>query len=132
MLALVAPSSMTAEQQTMWLAAAVDALEDIRAEEVAVVSAEIRRSATRHNQIVPAIAEKVAGLRKRRQHDREMAAYREDLASRPPPPPPEEKPYKPLTADEIERMPKWLRDTGLRVGFLRRDGNRIVDVAAEG
>lgn len=66
MLALVAPTSMSADQQTFWLASAVDALEDIRASEVAAVSAEIRRSVTRHNQIIPEIAKLVGERRKRK------------------------------------------------------------------
>lgn len=66
MLTLVAPSSMTADQQTLWLASAVDALDGIRASEVQKVSAEIRRSITRHNQLVPAVCEAVAELRKER------------------------------------------------------------------
>lgn len=127
MLALVAPSSMTSEQQEIWLRAAVDALEDIRGDEVAKVSAEIRRSITRHNQIVPAIAEKVAELRKQRAKEREMQAYRERAAQFPEPLPIERKPQTPMTADEIRRLPKWLRDTGLRVGFLKRVGDKIVD-----
>lgn len=64
-LKLVAPASMAAEHQTVWLHAAVDALQDIRANEVADVSAEIRRTATRPAQIVPMIAELVAKKRSR-------------------------------------------------------------------
>jgi hypothetical protein len=56
---------MGAEQQTVWLHAAVDALEDIRASEVAAVSAELRRTVTRPAQIVPEIARLVAERRKR-------------------------------------------------------------------
>lgn len=123
MLALVAPSSMTSEQQELWLRAAVDALQDIRADEVAHVSAEVRRAVTRHNQIVPEIARLVSVRRAQRSNDAR-------IASLPPmrePPPRQFGP--PLTAQEISRMPKWLRDLGLRVGFLRRDGDRIVDAA---
>jgi hypothetical protein len=65
MLTLVAPSSMTVDQQTLWLASAVDALHDVRAKEVSDVSAEVRRSVTRHNQIVPEIAKLVAAKRSR-------------------------------------------------------------------
>jgi hypothetical protein len=63
-LGLVAPVSMSADQQTLWLASAVDALEGIRASEVEVVSAEIRRSVTRTSQIVPEIARLVADRRR--------------------------------------------------------------------
>lgn len=63
MLGLVAPSSMTVDQQTLWLASAVDALEGIRASEVAAISAQVRRSVKRHNDIVPEIAKLVAERR---------------------------------------------------------------------
>jgi hypothetical protein len=64
-LKLVAASSMNAEQQTVWLHAAVEALEGIRASEVAAVSAEVRRSVTRPAQIVHEIAKLVAERRSR-------------------------------------------------------------------
>ena len=51
--------------QIAWLCSAVDALEDIRASEVAAISAELRRTITRHNQIVPEIAKLVAQKRSR-------------------------------------------------------------------
>lgn len=65
MLSLVAPVTMTAEQQTMWLASAVDALRDIRAHEVVEVSLEVRRTVTRPSQIIPEIAKLVAEKRAR-------------------------------------------------------------------
>jgi hypothetical protein len=120
MLALVAPSSMTLEQQEIWLCAAVDALQDIRPAEVAEISAEVRRSVTRHNQIVPAITDRVAELRKRRSEAKTRAAL-PPLA-----PQPERAPPPPLTQAEVDRMPKWIKDMGLRVGFLKREGGRIV------
>ena len=108
MLVLVAPTSMTAEQQELWLRAAVDALEDIRANEVAEVSAQIRRSITRPNQIVPAIAEKVAEKRALSSRRYEEQCYRpwepQVMPSRPQPP---------LTQAEIQRMPRWLQEVGL-------------------
>jgi hypothetical protein len=55
-LKLVAPISMSADAQMVWLQAAVDALEGIHAHEVAAISAELRRSVTRPSQIVPEIA----------------------------------------------------------------------------
>jgi hypothetical protein len=64
-LKLVAPITMSADAQVVWLQAAVDALEDIRAEEVAVISAELRRTVTRPSQIVPEIAKLVAEHRRR-------------------------------------------------------------------
>ena len=119
MLALVAPSTMTAEQQTLWLAAAVDSLQDIRPEEIAKVSAEVRRSVQRHNQVVPKIAELVA-------RDRASRANR-ITAPNVYPPEPKRLPEPPLGADEIAKMPRWLQDMGLRVGFLTHRDGRIVD-----
>jgi hypothetical protein len=71
MLGLVAPVTMSADQQTLWLASAADALRDIRAIEVAEISAEVRRSVTRHSQIVPEIARLVAERRAKRAKVRE-------------------------------------------------------------
>jgi hypothetical protein len=65
MLALVAPISMTTEQQELWLRAAADSLDDIRGAEVNAISAEVRRSVTRPSQIVPEIARLVDEKRKR-------------------------------------------------------------------
>lgn len=56
---------MDPEAQLSFVASAVDALEGIRADEVAAVSAEVRRKITRHMQIVPTIADLVAEHRKR-------------------------------------------------------------------
>lgn len=64
-LALVAPITMTTEQQELWLRAAADALQDIRGDEIAAVITEVRRTVTRPSQIVPEIARLVADRRKR-------------------------------------------------------------------
>lgn len=64
-LKLVAPVSMDDHAQVAWITSAVDALDGIQPSEVAAISAEIRRSVTRHNQIVPEIARLVAERRKR-------------------------------------------------------------------
>lgn len=125
MLALVAPTSMSTEQQEIWLRAAIDALEDIRADEVRSVSAEIRRSVTRPAQIVPAIAEKVAAKRA------SVAKSQRDQA---PSQPWEPQTFQcrnvpPLTADEIEKMPGWLRETGLRIGFLKWSDGQLIDAS---
>lgn len=75
MLGLVAPVTMSADQMTIWLASAVDALNDIRADEVQAVSLEVRRSVTRPSQIVPEIArlvwERRAARRRIEKLDRE-------------------------------------------------------------
>jgi hypothetical protein len=112
---------MTADQQTNWLASAVDALTDIRPGEVQEVSHEVRRKVTRHMQIIPAIADAVAELRKRKA---ESARY---ANSKPLPPPPERVDRGPLSPDEISRMPSWLKQMGMRVGFLEKRGGQLVD-----
>lgn len=65
LLALVAPTSMTAEQQETWLRAAMSSLNEIRPDEIKSVSVEVARSVTRPSQIVPEIAKLVAEKRKR-------------------------------------------------------------------
>lgn len=64
-LKLVAPITMSADAQMVWLQAAVDALEGIRADEVRTISAELRRTVTRPSQIVPEIARLVDEKRRR-------------------------------------------------------------------
>jgi len=66
MLGLVAPVTMSADQQAIWITCAIDALQGIHASEVAAVSMEVRRSVTRPSQIVPEIAKLVAVKRERR------------------------------------------------------------------
>lgn len=63
-LTLVAPTSMTTEQQELWLRAAIDALQGIRAGEVRSIILELQRSVSRPNQIVPEISRLVAEKRK--------------------------------------------------------------------
>ena len=79
MLSLVAPVTMSADQQTLWLASAVDSLQGIGVGEVEMVSLEVRRSVTRPSQIVPEIAKLVAEKRSRWSRIREMSdpPYRE-------------------------------------------------------
>lgn len=73
MLGLVAPITMSADQCTVWLASAEDALKDIRVSEVAEVSMEVRRTVTRPSQIVPEIAKLVAEKRARESRIREAS-----------------------------------------------------------
>lgn len=122
MLALVAPISMSVEQQELWLRAAIDALEDIRANEVSVISAEIRRSVTRPSQIVPAIAEKVAELRARR--IRQAAPVLKLVEEVPQPPPP------PLSETEIKNLSRDLVSMGLKCGALEYRAGKLIDTAA--
>ena len=126
MLALVIPTSMNSEQQELWLRAAVDALEDISPREVQMVSAEVRRTVTRPPQIVPEIARLVAERRTKAQQERDFRAKMENYPPAPPEKPKE--PQPPMTAQEIARMPKWIRDIGIRVGFLAYRDGKLVDV----
>jgi len=116
MLALVAPASMSADQQEMWLRAAADALRDIRTEEIRTVSTEVRRSVQHHNQIVPAIADKVAELRKRRaEQDRQR---REDAGARLPR-------RKPHIADRRDRHNFTASDWAELNEYLERMGSPV-------
>jgi hypothetical protein len=85
MLGLVAPVTMSADQCTVWLASAEDALKGIRANEVTAVSMEVRRTVTRPSQIVPEIAKLVAERRSEQSRLDRLRA--EDEASRLLPPP---------------------------------------------
>lgn len=123
MLTLVAPSSMTADQQTLWLASAVDALTDIRADEVRAVSSEVRRAVTRHNQIVPEIAKLVA---ERRAHQRKMREYEQEAL----PAPPVKKHIadrdrSKFTAADWTELNEYLERMGARARY-RPDGSRYL------
>ncbi len=118
MLKLVAPISMSPEAQAVWIVAAADALEDIRAAEVSAVSAEVRRSVTRPSQIVPEIAKLVAERRAK------ASARIQPLPVQFTPPP---RPNPPLTIAEIEAMLPHVRQMGLNSGFLKYDGGRLVE-----
>lgn len=83
-LSLVVPVTMTADQQALWIASAVDALSDIRASEVEEVSCEVRRSITRHQQIVPEIAKLVAEHRSQRSKAQAQLAEDRAMAALPP------------------------------------------------
>jgi hypothetical protein len=155
-LKLVAPITMSADAQMVWLQAAVDALEDIRADEVSAISAELRRTVTRPSQIVPEIAKLVAQKRSRSERttavpspyfaEREITARADEMraAAR------KDKrklsdafewerqarvdaglwvaPYpKPLTRAEIDNMPAHIRQMGLNSGFLEYRGGEVVE-----
>lgn len=81
MFSLVAPVTMSADQTTAWLASAVDALQGIRASEVAEVSFEVRRSVTRPSQIVPEISKLVG---ERRKHERFIREHEQKALPGPP------------------------------------------------
>lgn len=71
---------MTADQQTLWLASAVEALGDIWASEVADVSVAVRRNVTRHSKIVAEVARLV---NEQRAHKAKMRRLEEDYAPQP-------------------------------------------------
>lgn len=120
MLALVAPITMTVEQQELWLRAAADALEGIRTDEVEHVSAEVRRSVTRPSQIVPEISKLVA-------ENRARASRMRAIPSTPLPMPAPRLPAPPMTEEEIARLPKWLKGIGLRSGLLVEHDGKLVE-----
>jgi hypothetical protein len=130
MLALVAPSSMTADQQEMWLCAAVDALQGIYASEVREVSAEVRRSVIRHNQIIPEIAKLVAEKRARSlriselEHDlRTAKAIRVPVMDRR---------GKPMSEEDTAELNQILENMGATARY-RPDGSRyLIDSSSTG
>lgn len=157
-LKLVAPSNMGAEQQTVWLHAAVDALEDIRADEVRAISAELRRKVTRPAQIVPEIANLVSFKRSRSHtssqpvspYSTEMQIARDAEEMRGKAGHDRSKlsdawewerqaridaglhvrPYpKPLTASELADMPAHIRQLGLNCAFLVKRDGKITEAA---
>jgi hypothetical protein len=156
-LKLVAPITMSADAQMVWLQAAVDALDGIRAEEVHAVSAELRRSVTRPSQIVPEISKLVAEKRARANRSEapaspyaaEMAINAESQKRRAVVSAKDKRalsdiwererqarmdaglhagPYpKPLARGEIEAMPAHIRQMGFAHGFLTMRGGEIVE-----
>jgi hypothetical protein len=153
-LALVAPISMTTEQQELWLRAAVDALDGIRGNEVNAISAELRRSVTRHNQIVPEIAKLVSEKRARTSQSHGAPPSREweinqEAANRRASAKSQAEindcwewerqaridaglhvePYpKPLRRDELDRMPEHIRKLGLNCGFLEYRNGQVIEI----
>jgi hypothetical protein len=152
---------MSEEQQELWLRAAVDALDGIRAEEVKAVSAELKRSVSRHNQIVPEIAKLVDQKRQRaNQSTKPQSPYAAEMAIRNRS---DEmraaakgekrklsdayewerqarieaglhvEPYpKPLTRHELDTMPSHIRQLGINSGFLEYRGDMLVESAPTG
>lgn len=122
MLGLVAPVTMTADQQTIWLASAVDALRDIRPSEVAAVSAEVRRTVTRPSQIVPEIAKLVAAKRSER-------ASRITVPAIEGPPPKRhimDRDRSMFKAEDWAELNEYLERMGSDVRY-RSDGSRFVE-----
>lgn len=130
MLALVAPITMTAEQQEIWLRAAVDSLEGIWPREVAAVSQEVRGCVTRQAQIVPKIRELVSANRAHESRIRQIALpppehretyYRDMLAHR----------GKPMSIEDTAELNRQLAMLGATKRY-RPDGSKFdapVEVA---
>jgi hypothetical protein len=113
MLKLVAPASMNADQQALWLASAVEALEGIRAAEVSAIALEIRRSVTHHQKIVPEIARLVAARRSYKSnappspYASEMSIAREGTHRR----------AQAKNQQEIEAAAEWEREERIKAGL---------------
>lgn len=153
-LQLVVPASMTADDRAAWIQAATDSLEDIRAEEVAAVSAEVRRSVTSIRQIVPEIAKLVDEKRKRAHrasasgpvsqewgidqeaHDRRSRARNRDEVEAAArwqrdarlaaglAVPPLQ---APLSREELANLPQHIANLGLAYGFLEKRDGKLVE-----
>jgi hypothetical protein len=118
-LALVAPITMSSDQQEMWLRAAIDTLQDIRPEELAAVSLQVRRSVTRPSQIVPEIARLVAERRASRARINELIAI---------PGPAQRKPVmdrrgEPMSEEDTAELNRILEASGATARY-RPDGSR--------
>jgi hypothetical protein len=117
MLKLVAPAAMSADQQAMWLASAVEALEGIRAGEVQHVAAEIKRSITHHAKIVPEIARLVDDRRKRSARNSAEPVNSNALAEMLITEEAQKRRGRARNQDEVEAAWKWERDERLRAGL---------------
>lgn len=153
-LQLVVPASMTADDRAAWIQAATDSLEDIRADEVAAVSAEVRRTVTNIRQIVPEIAKLVSDRRRRlrdgstagpanpewaidreAQRRRGMAKSRSEIEDAAQwerqarldaglAVPPHQ---PPLSQSELATMPQHIAKLGLAYGFLEKRDGKLVE-----
>jgi hypothetical protein len=116
---------MTTQQQELWLRAAVDALEDIRADEVKAISAEVRRTVTHPSKIVPEIAKLVA---ERRERIGAEASRQASAAHWPERPMVVRQPPLPLTRYELDTLTPQAASLGLKYGFLERVDGQLVEV----
>jgi hypothetical protein len=123
MLGLVAPVTMSADQQTLWLASAVESLQGISHDEVHHVSLEVRRTVTRPSQIVPEIARLVS---ERRAHQRFISEHEQKALPGPP--------FKPHIADrdrskfkpeDWAELNQWLESQGSNVRY-GSDGKKLA------
>jgi hypothetical protein len=115
MLGLVAPVTMTVDQQSLWIVSAVDALQGIRAAEVEAISMEVRRSVNRPSQIVPKIAELVAA---RRAHKSWIAEHSAPVNALPPPPKHiAERDRKDFGPNDWAELNRWLESQGAKARY---------------
>lgn len=122
-LALVAPVTMTSEQQELWLRAAVDALSDIRPNEIEAVSLEMRRTVTRPSQIVPEVSKLVA---ERRADQSRMRQYdRPKLEGPPPKPHIADRDRRDFTAADWAELNEYLEKMGSPVRY-GPDGTKLA------
>jgi hypothetical protein len=155
-LTLVAPTSMTTDQQEHWLLAAIDALQDIRVAEVRSIILELQRSIKRPNEIVPEIARLVAEKRKRasqstkppspffaereinEESNRRRAAAHGNKAKM-------DEAYEwerdariraglhvdprqpPLSREELDNLPSHVARLGLNCGFLKDENGKLAE-----
>lgn len=127
MLGLVAPVTMSADQHTAWLASAVDALRDIRADEVSAVSLEVRRSVTRPSQIVPEIARLVAEKRARHSRQAEIVGPNPENTLPPPKKHIAERDRSDFTANDWAELNSYLEDMGSVVRYSPAGERHTVD-----
>lgn len=155
-LKLVAPVSMSEDAQKVWLQAAADALQGIHANEIAAVSAEVRRSVTSHGRIVSRIADLVHEKRQRtrqgasepnpnaaieesinrearerrykaRNQEEVEQAWRWERNARADTGLPNPPIAPPFTRDELDNMTPEMAALGLKYGFLERLGGQLVE-----
>lgn len=74
MLGLVAPITMTADQQTLWLASAIETLGNTSAAELREVSVQVRQTVKRPSEILPEVSRLVRELREREFRRRQLEA----------------------------------------------------------
>lgn len=123
MLALVAPITMSSEQQEVWLRAAADTLADIRSDEIEYVSLEVRRSVTRPSQIVPEISCLIA---ERRAHQRRISEWSQPKLEGPPPKRHiADRDRSKFTADDWAELNIWLESQGAKARY-RIDGTKYL------
>lgn len=123
MLGLVAPVTMSADQQAIWITSAIDALQDIRGGEVSEVSMQVRRTVTRPSQIVPEIAKLVA---EKRAHKRRIAELEPPKDALPPPKPHiMDRDRRTFTAEDWAELNDHLERMGSPVRYAA-DGSKIA------